>query len=62
VTLEETEQGRMSLWDKCLTAALSAGKDINEALAWAEKATTAFEDRFHAVVKDAKDALDHIAS
>lgn len=37
----------MSLWDKALTAALNVGKDIDEALAWAEKATKAFEERFH---------------
>lgn len=47
----ETEMGRMTLWDKCLTAALNAGKDIHEAIQWAETAVDKFEARFHAVVK-----------
>lgn len=47
MTLQETEQGRMNLWDKALHAALALGKDIHEAINWAETAVTAFEARFH---------------
>ena len=62
MTLQETEQGRMSLWDKCLTAALNTGKDIHEALSWAEAGTKAFEDRFHKVVTEVEHVVvNHIA-
>jgi hypothetical protein len=48
MTPVETEQGRMSLWDKALTATLNMGKPIEEAIHAAEKAVDAFEARFHA--------------
>lgn len=48
MTPAESEVGRMSIWDKVLTAALNTGKDIDAAIASAEKAVKAFEDRFHA--------------
>jgi hypothetical protein len=57
MTLTETEQGRMTLWDKALTAALNTGKDIDEAVRWAEKAVTSFEARFHADVAKVEDVI-----
>lgn len=47
MTLAETEQGRMNIWDKALTTALNLGKDIHEAIGWGEAAVMAFEARFH---------------
>lgn len=44
---EETEIGRMNIWEKCLHAGLAAGHPVQEAIAWAEQAVTAFEARFH---------------
>lgn len=52
MTLAETEQGRMTLWDKALTAALNQNKTIDEALEWAHKAVESFEAKFHAVAKE----------
>jgi len=47
MTLQETEQGRMSMWEKVMAHALAVGKDLDEAIAWAHKAVDAFEARFH---------------
>jgi len=42
----------MNLWDKALHAALAVGRDIDEAIGWAEKTVKAFEARFHPEKKD----------
>jgi len=47
MTLQETEEGRMSMWEKVMAHALGIGKDVNEAIEWAHKAVDAFEARFH---------------
>ena len=57
MNLPETEQGRMNIWDRVLTAALQKGKDIEAAIQDAEKAVDAFEARFHADAVKARKEL-----
>jgi hypothetical protein len=48
MTPDETVQGRMNLWDKTFTAAMTTlGKRVEEAIKDADKAVDAFEARFH---------------
>lgn len=57
MTPQETEQGRMNLWDKAFTSALNLGKSVEEAIQTAEKAVEAFEARFHADLVKARKEL-----
>lgn len=52
MTLEETEQGRMSLWDTVIKHALATGKELEEAIRWANRSVEAFETKFHKVESD----------
>jgi hypothetical protein len=57
MTPNESEQGRMNLWDKAFTSMLNLGKPVEEAIQAAEKAVDAFEARFHADMVKARKEL-----
>lgn len=54
---QETEQGRMNIWDKALSYTLQGGKSVDEAIQAAERAVEAFEARFHADIVAARKEL-----
>lgn len=62
MNMQETEQGRMNIWDKAFTVVLNAGKTVEEAVQSAEKAVDAFEARFHADVVHARKELGTLVS
>jgi hypothetical protein len=57
MTPNDTEQGRMNIWDKAFSFALQGGKDVDAAIQAAEKAVDAFEARFHADMVAARKEL-----